>query len=107
VAAIVLIPPAVWLWPTAPISGRAWTAVIFLGVVCTGFAYSVYFRLIASVGPTGAISVTYLVPVFAVFWGAVFLDESVSASMLTGGIVILVGTALSTILVPFRRRVFT
>lgn len=96
VAAVLLLLPAVWLWPTGPISGRAWIAVIFLGVACTGFAYSVYFRLITNVGPTRAITVTYLVPAFAVFWGAVFLNETLSGSMILGGAVILAGTALAT-----------
>jgi drug/metabolite transporter (DMT)-like permease len=103
VAALLLLLPAVWLWPAGPISGRAWIAVIFLGVVCTGFAYSVYFRLITNVGPTRAITVAYLVPAFAVFWGAVFLNETVGGSMILGGAVILAGTVLATGLVRFEK----
>jgi drug/metabolite transporter (DMT)-like permease len=103
VAAVLLLLPALWLWPAGPVSGRAWMAVIFLGVVCTGAAYSVYFRLIANVGPTKAITVTYLVPAFAVVWGAVFLNESVSSSMLLAGTVIVAGTALATGLIRLRR----
>jgi drug/metabolite transporter (DMT)-like permease len=102
VAAVLLLFPALWLWPAGPVSGRAWMAVIFLGVVCTGAAYSVYFRLIANMGPTKAITVTYLVPAFAVVWGAVFLNESISSSMVLAGTVILAGTALATGLIRLR-----
>ena len=67
-----------------------------LGVACTSLAFVLYFRLIASVGPTKAITVTFLVPVFAVVFGAILLDEPISVSMIAGGLVILLGTGLST-----------
>jgi len=107
VAAALLLLPAVWLWPAGPVSGQAWIAVIFLGVICTGFAYSVYFRLIANVGPTRAVTVTYLVPAFAVFWSTIFLNESVSGSMALGGTVILAGTVLATGVARLRRSAIT
>ena len=59
-------------------------------------AFVLYFRLIASVGPTKAITVTFLIPVFAVVFGAILLDEPISVSMIVGGLVILLGTGLST-----------
>ncbi len=60
---------------------------------CTGFAYVLYFRLIANVGPANAITVTFLIPAFAIAWGAIFLGEQVTGAMLIGCAVILIGTA--------------
>lgn len=95
-AAIVLLPATVLLWPTGPISAQAWISVAIMGVASTGIAYILYFRLIANVGPAKAITVTYLIPAFAVFWGAVFINESVTTTMIYGCAIILIGTALGT-----------
>lgn len=103
-AALVLLPLALATWPQTPVSMRAWGATILLAVVCTGAAYIIFFRLIANVGPTGAVSVTFLVPVFGVVWGAWFLDEAITVSILTGAGIILVGTALALGLVGERKR---
>lgn len=94
-AALVLLPLAVYSWPPQPVSWQAWSATVALALVCTGAAYIMFFRLIASVGPTGAVSVTFLVPVFGVLWGVWFLDETVTPQILAGAAVILVGTALA------------
>ncbi len=104
-AAVVLLPGAIALWPDGPISVRAWAAVITMGVASTGLAYIIYFRLIANVGPASAITVTYLVPGFAVFWGAVVIDEKLTATMVIGCAIILFGTALATGLISLRREV--
>jgi drug/metabolite transporter (DMT)-like permease len=74
-----------------------------MGIASTGFAYILYFRLIANVGPARAISVAYLIPVFAVFWGALALDEEVTLLMVVGCLVIFVGTALVTGVLPRKR----
>ncbi len=95
-ATIVLLPLAVIYWPAAPISLHAWGAVIALGVACTGVAYMLFFHLIAVVGPARTITVTFVIPIFGILWGALFLGESVSPGMLEGCAVILVGTALAT-----------
>ncbi len=63
-----------------------------------------YFRLIANVGPANAIAVTFLVPAFAVGWGWMLLDEGLTASMLSGCAVILLGTALATGVLKWPRR---
>ena len=98
-AAVVLLPLAIWRWPQEPVSTMAWVTVIVLGVVSTGIAYILYFRLIANVGPSKAITVTFLTPAFAMLWGAVFIGEAVTASMIGGCAIILSGTALATGLV--------
>lgn len=95
-AALALAPLALWFWPAQMPSGRAWAAVIALGVLCTGTAYVLYFRLIEKAGPAKAVAVTFLVPVFAVCYGVLFLGESVTPWMLVCAGVIVCGTALST-----------
>ena len=102
-AALALALPALLTWPARNPAALAWAAAAVLALVCTGMAYALYFRLIAHVGPANAISVTFLVPAFAVLWGALFLGEELSARMLIGCAVILVGTALATGLIGRRR----
>ena len=67
-----------------------------MGIVSTGLAYILYFRLIANIGPTKAITVTYLVPAFAMIWGVLLIDELVTADMIVGCLIIFFGTALAT-----------
>ncbi|WP_305541951.1 DMT family transporter [Rhodoferax sp.] len=87
--------PTLWLWPSQPPSSTAWLALLAVGVLCTGVAYVLFFRLVDKVGAAGSLTVTFLIPVFAVLYGVVFLGESVTAWMLICGTVILLGTALS------------
>jgi drug/metabolite transporter (DMT)-like permease len=95
-AALVLaLPAAVW-WPATMPSQNAWLAAALLAVACTGIAYLLFFRLIAHVGPANAIAVTFLIPVFAVLWGWMFLGEGITAAMVVGCAVILAGTGLTT-----------
>jgi drug/metabolite transporter (DMT)-like permease len=95
-ATIVLLPLALAQWPAAPVSAQTWAAVFGLGVGCTGIAYMLFFHLIAVAGPARAITVTFVIPVFGILWGALFLGERVSIGMLEGCAVILAGTALAT-----------
>ena len=88
--------PAILFWPARTPGLTAWLAILFVGVACTGIAYVLYFRLIESAGPARALTVTFLVPVFALFYGGVFLGESITPWMIGCGAVILVGTSLST-----------
>ena len=74
-----------------------------LALLCTGVAYILYFRLIAHIGATSASAVTFLIPVFAATFGWLFLDEHLSASMIVGGTIILMGTALAMGLLPRQR----
>lgn len=88
--------PAVWLWPVQLPGARAWWALLVLGVLCTGVAYILYFRLIEAAGPARALTVTFLVPVFAAFYGSVFLGEHITSWTLVCAAVIVCGVALST-----------
>lgn len=103
-AALGLALPALWFWPARTPSLHAWLALLALGVACTGVAYILYFRLIEQAGPPRALAVTFVVPVFALVYGTLFLGESVTGWMLFCAGVIVCGTALSTGLVPARRR---
>jgi drug/metabolite transporter (DMT)-like permease len=78
-------------------------AVLALGVFCTAIAYLLYFRLIATIGPTRALTVTFLVPVFGVFWGVVFLHEPLTWSTILGFGIILVGTGFVTGVLGWRK----
>ena len=78
------------------LAGRPELPVTLLAVLCTGVAYLMYFRLIAHIGPANAITVTFLIPAFAVLWGWLFLAEPLTAAMAVGCAVILLGTALAT-----------
>ncbi len=98
-ATLGLLLPAFWFWPAKAPSTTAWLALLVLGVACTGVAYILYFRLIAKAGPQRTLTVTFLIPVFAVFYGAVFLRETVTPWMLLCAAVIVCGTALATGLV--------
>ena len=103
-ASLGLALPTLLYWPAQMPGPRAWAAVAAIAVLCTGIAYILYFRLIAHAGPSRALAVTFLAPVFAVFYGAVFLGEAVTPWMLGCGAVIVCGTMLSTGLVRFSRR---
>jgi drug/metabolite transporter (DMT)-like permease len=92
----VLLPLVLWRWPVVPPSGHAWGAAIALALLCTGVAYVLFFRLIGNIGATNALSVTFLIPGFAIAWGALFLGEEVNATMLVACAVVLVGTSLVT-----------
>jgi drug/metabolite transporter (DMT)-like permease len=95
-AAIVLTPLALWFWPAETPGRLAWAAAIALGVGCTAFAFLIFFRLIANVGAARAVTVTFLIPLFGIVWGSIFLGERLDAGMLVGGAIVVLGTALAT-----------
>jgi drug/metabolite transporter (DMT)-like permease len=95
VAAVLLSPAAVWCWPAQTPSVGDWSAAIVLGVLCTGFAYVLYFRLIDRIGAMRAANVTYLIPLFATVYGTAFLAEPLTLRLLAGGAIVLAGTALA------------
>ena len=96
--------PALWLWPAKLPSAAALGSLAAVGVLCTALAYILFFRLIATVGPTRTLTVTFVVPVFGVLYGSLLLGEAVTPAMLGCGAIILCGTALATGLVRLPRR---
>ncbi|KDR25090.1 DMT family transporter [Caballeronia zhejiangensis] len=95
-ATLTLAPIALFTWPAAPVSAHAWGAVLALGIGCTGIAYFIYFHLVAVAGPARAMTVTFVIPLFGILWGALFLGEHVSLVMMAGCAIVLAGTALAT-----------
>ncbi len=95
-ATVALSGPALWAWPAVTPSAGAWGAAAALSLVCTGLAYILYFRLIAHAGAVQAMSVTFLIPAFALAWGWLLLGEVPTVAMLAGCAVSLLGTALAT-----------
>jgi drug/metabolite transporter (DMT)-like permease len=94
--------PALAFWPAKMPGLVAWLALLASGVVCTGVAYILYFRLIETTGPARALAVTFVVPVFALLYGVAFLGENITLWMVGCGVVILLGTSLSTGLLKLR-----
>jgi drug/metabolite transporter (DMT)-like permease len=95
-ASLGLAIPAMLTWPSETPALRAWAALAIAGLLCTALAYVLYFRLMTRTGPARAMTVTYLIPVFANFFGVIFLDEVVTYWMMGCALVIVMGTALAT-----------
>ncbi len=91
-----LLAPVAWLhWPAVPVPAAAWACATALGVVCTGLAYLMYYRLIQRIGPGRASTVTYLIPVFGALLAWTFLDEPLTWTMGLAGALILGSVAFS------------
>ncbi len=99
-ASLALSIPALWALPEAMPSTQAWLSLVMLGVACTGIAYILYFRLVNRAGPAKALTVTFLIPVFALIYGVTFLNETVTPSMVFLGMVVVFGTAMSSGIFP-------
>ena len=105
-AALALIPLVFFNLPEKMPSTSAWLQVLTLGVLCTAVAYILYFRLIANIGAARAITVAYLVPVFGVLWGIIFLGEVLTPMMILGASLILVGVAMTTGLIKLPKKAY-
>jgi drug/metabolite transporter (DMT)-like permease len=95
-ATVALAPLALFAWPAAVPSSEAWASAVALGVLCTAIAYLIYFRLLERVAVSSAVAVTFLIPMFGIVWGALFLGERITPQLLGGCAVVLLGTALAT-----------
>jgi len=93
-AAIALAPFVPFAHGEAAITPLAWAAALGLAIVSTTFAFILYYRLIADVGPVKAITVTLLVPIFGMLWGVIFLGEPLTAGRVAGCAIILAGCSL-------------
>lgn len=96
VSGLAMSPALVLAPPTAPATPEAIGSLLALALVCTAFAYVLYFQLIGSIGATRALTVTYLIPLFGILWGIVFLGESLPPGAVAGGALVLLGTLIVT-----------
>jgi len=94
-SALLTLPFALAQWPQHAIPAQSWFAAALLGVICTGLAFVMYYRLIARIGASRAATVTYLVPLFGVAWAWILLDEPLTLTMGVAGALILGSVALS------------
>jgi drug/metabolite transporter (DMT)-like permease len=94
-ASVLLSPVAIYTWPKHPIPAISWVSAVLLGVLCTGTAYAIYYRLIHRIGAPRAATVTYLIPLFAVIWAWLILGEPLTGTMAASAALILAGVALS------------
>ncbi|HEX8783008.1 MAG TPA: DMT family transporter [Steroidobacteraceae bacterium] len=93
--ALLLAPLAVLNWPHHPLPAASWVSALLLGVLCTGFAFVLYYRLVARIGAPRTSTVTYLIPLFGVIWAWLLLGEPLTVTMALAGTLILAGVALS------------
>lgn len=95
-SSLVLLPFLPWNPPLAAPDLTVILCVLGLSLVCTAFAYIPYYRLILDLGATRASTVTFIVPIFGVLWGALFLGEGVGVEKLVACAIILAGAGLVT-----------
>ncbi|MGB0495795.1 MAG: DMT family transporter [Kangiellaceae bacterium] len=93
--AILLLPFTFFYLPKELPSISSWLNLLVLAIACTAFAQIIYFRLLERVGATNATSVTFLIPIFGLFWGYLFLSETFSVRTFIATAIILFGTALT------------
>ncbi len=102
-ASVLMLPFALTTLPNAkPVTLPIMGAVIGVGVLCTAIAYLLYYRLIVNIGPTRALTVTFLIPVFGILWGALFLGEAITPNMIVGFVIVVIGMLLVLNLLPSR-----
>ncbi len=99
----VLTPFALWKLPQAHFTPGAVAAVAAMGILTSGFAYWQYMRIVQHVSPVAALSSTYMITIFGVLWGHVFLDEVFTLASYAGGALVLLAILLVTGFNPLRR----
>ena len=103
ISSLILFVPTIFNWPQNPIPGIAWLGIVGLGIFSTAIAYLLFFRLAERTSPSTAMTVTFLVPLFSMLWGEIFLGEEVTTRMIIGAVIVLIGTALAIGLVSFSK----
>lgn len=102
-AALIIIPLLPFTIPQQIPSVGVIISVLALALISTAFAYILFFRLIQTIGSTKALTVTYLVPIFAMLWGAIVLKEMVTSSIILGCGLVLLGTAIANDVLTAKR----
>jgi drug/metabolite transporter (DMT)-like permease len=94
-AALALLPLLPFTTIPGPLTPLVLANVLGLAIGSTAIAYLIYFKLIADVGPQRALTVTFLIPLFGVLWGAMFLGEPLTRNLLVGGALVVAGTIVT------------
>jgi drug/metabolite transporter (DMT)-like permease len=92
-AGLVLLPAAAYAPPAGPITPAVVANLLGLALLCSAVAYLIYYRLIRDIGPTRTMTVTFLIPVFGIAWGALLLGERITWPVVAGTLLIVGGTA--------------
>ena len=100
--ALLITPAGLMSIPQVMPTGNVLLSLLGLAILCSSIACLFYYRLIRDVGPTRAISVTLLVPVFGSIWGTIFFGETLNSGAVAGGIIVLIGVALVLGVLPFQ-----
>jgi len=103
ISLVFLMPGAIWSWPQTHFTLGALAAVALMGVVTSGLAYWMHIRILAHVSPVAAMSPTFMIPVFGVTWGHIFLGEQLSSGIYAGGALVLLATGLITGFNPLQK----
>jgi drug/metabolite transporter (DMT)-like permease len=94
-AALALMPLLPFTTIPGPLTPIVVANVVGLAVGSTAIAYLIYFKLIADVGPQRALTVTFLIPLFGILWGALFLGEPLTSNLILGGALVVAGTIVT------------
>jgi len=95
-SSLTLLPLALWQMPETMPTGSIWLSVFSLGIICTGFAFVLFYRLISRIGSNLAVTNTFMIPLFSLFWANLFLAEEVTFFMLFACTLVLTGVGLTT-----------
>jgi len=95
-SSLTLLPFALWKMPETMPTGSIWLSVLALGIICTGFAFVLFYRLISRIGSNLAVTNTFMIPLFSLFWANLFLAEEITLSMLFACTLVLTGVGLTT-----------
>ena len=94
-SAVIMLPVTIFYLPDAMPSAAAISSAIWLGAISTGLGFIGYVRLIDKIGAVKTSTVAYFLPVFGIIWGAIFLDEVITSTIVIGCFIVLIGIYLS------------
>lgn len=93
-ATLLILPLGIWSWPESNPSSKSWICALLLAVLCTAIAYLLFFKIISSASAMATSTVTFLVPISAIVWGFLALDERLTPQVVAGMLITFFGTAL-------------
>ena len=94
-SAVIMLPVTIFYLPDDIPSAAAISSAIWLGAISTGLGFIGYVRLIDKIGAVKTSTVAYFLPVFGIIWGAIFLDEVITSTIVIGCFIVLIGIYLS------------